>query len=429
MYYFDLTAFIRYNFRAFFKTKGTQYRLTPKRFFILLLTLIIYIPGELFTRICLLLDDIFFPGYRNQEIKNPIFIIGNPRSGTTYLHRLMYKDTEDFTAFTVWEMIFAPSVIQRKAIWGIGKVARWLGAPVSRWVKLINKPLNSGKGGSAHTLRLNEAEEDGHILIHSWTSESLWAIYPIPEEAVPYFLFDQEIPLKKRRRIMKFYKNLVQRHVYAHGGHQIFLSKNPSFTGKIASVTEAFPDARFINLVRTPFKAMPSMLDYMSTGWKLFCDPTEAYPYKDEFYKVMKYYYMYPVEFFQDKGDMVNFVMYDDLVHHTDEIMDDLYTWLHIEIPPRFQRIVAEEAYAMKQYHSPHEYSLEEMGLTEEKIYSEFEEVFSYYEFDNHSLELPDHIMFWEMKAWPKIWKTQRAKRKKSHQAFATDVGSTSVSA
>ncbi|HNH50053.1 MAG TPA: sulfotransferase, partial [Myxococcota bacterium] len=38
---------------------------------------------RLFIGLCLLLDPIFFPALAKKEVKAPIFIVGNPRSGTT----------------------------------------------------------------------------------------------------------------------------------------------------------------------------------------------------------------------------------------------------------------------------------------------------------------------------------------------------------
>ena len=46
-----------------------------------------------------LIDEIFYSGFHKKDIKQPVFIISNPRSGTTYLHRLIALDSERF-AFT-----------------------------------------------------------------------------------------------------------------------------------------------------------------------------------------------------------------------------------------------------------------------------------------------------------------------------------------
>jgi hypothetical protein len=39
-----------------------------------------------------LLDLVLFPRYRRAKIEAPVFIIANPRSGTTFLHRIMCLD-------------------------------------------------------------------------------------------------------------------------------------------------------------------------------------------------------------------------------------------------------------------------------------------------------------------------------------------------
>ena len=52
-----------------------------------------------------LLDHLFFPAYKKQKIVSPIYIIGNPRSGTTFTHRLISKDKR-FTYFELFHTIF-----------------------------------------------------------------------------------------------------------------------------------------------------------------------------------------------------------------------------------------------------------------------------------------------------------------------------------
>jgi hypothetical protein len=63
------------------------------------------------------LDRIFFSNYRKQPIDRPIFIIGNPRSGTTFLHRLLLG-AGGMAAFELWEMLF-PAITARKLLGGI----------------------------------------------------------------------------------------------------------------------------------------------------------------------------------------------------------------------------------------------------------------------------------------------------------------------
>ena len=58
------------------------------------------------------LDEILFRGYRDIEIRQPTFVLGVPRSGTTFLHRLLAHDPQ-FTTFSTWECFFAPSISER----------------------------------------------------------------------------------------------------------------------------------------------------------------------------------------------------------------------------------------------------------------------------------------------------------------------------
>ena len=37
------------------------------------------------------LDGIFYPRWRETQLGSPVFIVGNPRSGTTFLHRFMVE--------------------------------------------------------------------------------------------------------------------------------------------------------------------------------------------------------------------------------------------------------------------------------------------------------------------------------------------------
>lgn len=60
------------------------------------------------------LDRLVYPQVADQPIDRPIFIVGNPRSGTTFLHRLLLG-AGDTAAFELWEMMF-PAITARKLL-------------------------------------------------------------------------------------------------------------------------------------------------------------------------------------------------------------------------------------------------------------------------------------------------------------------------
>jgi hypothetical protein len=53
-----------------------------------------------------MLDHVFFPGLRRQEVRAPVFIIAPPRSGTTLTQKLMALDSERFVHAKLYQTIF-----------------------------------------------------------------------------------------------------------------------------------------------------------------------------------------------------------------------------------------------------------------------------------------------------------------------------------
>src|SRR5205807_8760539 len=54
------------------------------------------------------IDELIFPFYRQTEIKNPVFIMSQPRSGTTFLLRTLSLDDQTFFSLKhlEWRMPF-----------------------------------------------------------------------------------------------------------------------------------------------------------------------------------------------------------------------------------------------------------------------------------------------------------------------------------
>ena len=110
---FNLKLYLKTVKFAFFKSEGTPARLSPKSFFINLFIFLFWPAWVLSMRIAYLFDNLFYPEHQEQEVKEPVFIVGNFRSGTTFFHRLLTKDDQS-TSFTSFELYMAPSVVGRK---------------------------------------------------------------------------------------------------------------------------------------------------------------------------------------------------------------------------------------------------------------------------------------------------------------------------
>ncbi len=126
---FNFKLLIKVLYRTFWKTRGTNAQLTPKRLLIILIVFPSYVLIELINWIGLMLDAVFFSSYRSQKIREPVFIVGVMRSGTTFLHRLMARDEAHFTSMKHWEILFAPSIIQKKIFNAIGAADHFFWQP------------------------------------------------------------------------------------------------------------------------------------------------------------------------------------------------------------------------------------------------------------------------------------------------------------
>ena len=60
----------------------------------------------------MILDNIFFPSLISKKIKNSITIVGNPRSGTTFLHRYLIKNNIG-SGSELWQLIYTSVILQK----------------------------------------------------------------------------------------------------------------------------------------------------------------------------------------------------------------------------------------------------------------------------------------------------------------------------
>ena len=105
---------IRLLFNAFSWQKNSLRRPTLKRIFIILVVVPSMLLHILITRFFLWLDTIFYSDFKQKNIDKAVFIVGVPRSGTSFLLNLLANNQQAFTAFRLWELVFAPSIIQKK---------------------------------------------------------------------------------------------------------------------------------------------------------------------------------------------------------------------------------------------------------------------------------------------------------------------------
>jgi omega-hydroxy-beta-dihydromenaquinone-9 sulfotransferase len=342
----------------------------------------LFMLNGLINQACLLLDEMLFPRYRRTAVTMPVFIVGVPRSGTTFLHRLLARDEEQFTCMKLWELFFAPSIFQKKCWCALGMLDRCLGSPLSRMVRYWEEKAFN-QLGRMHVLSLFEPEEDELLLLSIFSSVFLSFAFPFEDAVRGLALFDRELPVHERERIMAFYKTCVQRHLYCFGRGRCFLSKNPAFSPKIESLYCTFPDARIICMVRSPFEAIPSSMSLLSYFCHVFTSPVEAFPMHAAIQEMLAMWYRYPLEQLAGKRTEQQAILkYDTLVRDPREIVHGLYQRLGCRLTPDYLKVLAEEAERARSYKSRHTYSLEQSGLSAERIREDYQDILERFGFE-----------------------------------------------
>ena len=85
-----------------------------KKYLFFILFLVFYPAFLIINRIFLFLDFILIPEFEKAKVKEPIFIMGVNRSGTTFFHKLLAKSNQ-FSTSNTWDLIL-PSLSLRKLL-------------------------------------------------------------------------------------------------------------------------------------------------------------------------------------------------------------------------------------------------------------------------------------------------------------------------
>lgn len=343
--------------------------LTPRRALVVVAFCVLFPVVELWVWAGLLADEVFFRGYRARRVKAPVFIVGNFRSGTTFLHRLLAQDTGQFCTMKMWEILFAPSVISRRVVGMIDRLQRLAGKVLGRWVAKIE--AGWARKNVTHKVSLNEPEEDDYLLMHIFSTLTVGLASGLTRLAAPFAHFDQQIPAEERRRIMDFYLACVQRHLHAVNDGLHYLAKNPALTPKLGSVFETFPDAKVIVLVRDAAETLASTASMMQITWSAVGAGGIDDPRREFLLSTAAHWYRYPRVIAKDAKEVV-FVKYENLVANPEKTVREIYERLGFVVTEEFARILAVETSKARGYSSRHSHSLAAAGIDEKRVAEEF---------------------------------------------------------
>lgn len=323
-----LTCYLGAWFGAFSKSGRV---LAPLRFRRLLFLSLTPLGFALFLLhgLCLTLDNLLYPAFRRTPIKKPLFVLGIPRSGTTYLHRQLARDTQ-FTTTSSWELLFAPAICQRRLLHTLAHMDSWIGSPGRRLRDRLIRSAGSGLD-AVHPIAADAAEEDYLALLPA--AGCFFASLAFPASSRLRDLSDLSLlPNIKRQRLLSHYHRLLQRHVYVHGGAQL-LSKNAAFASWAPYLQALYPDALLIVCIRQPEAALSSQLSSIQSALTVFA----SYPQRAAVSAVFSDHYG---RWFQLLAELAKksrvaplVIEQEHLRRHADAVMQLIYHQLSRDVP------------------------------------------------------------------------------------------------
>jgi omega-hydroxy-beta-dihydromenaquinone-9 sulfotransferase len=190
-----------------------------------------------------LIENVFYKKrIQTARVEKPVFILGHPRSGTTYLQYLFSRDPQ-FAYCSTFEGL-VPHVF---LIGGKGaQKAMQLLMPSTR-------PQDNVKISAS--LPVEEEFAMASISETSWVHGLYFpdSLIKVFDDEVVFSSADSAIKKHWQQRFLYYLKKISFKY-----GEKKLLLKSPANTGRLKEIFEVFPDARFVHIHRNPYDVFQS---------------------------------------------------------------------------------------------------------------------------------------------------------------------------
>lgn len=327
-------------------------------------------------KMCLLLDNIFFMNYQKVVIKEPVFIIGHYRSGSTFLQRFLEKE-RSLRSMTLGDVLM-PSILFHWLFKGLLNLS----------LKSLPGSMFNNEEGIGHKMGINLSEEEQSIFWFYLTGES-------PMLEISYMADSNKYHNRlhyeyngysgyETKKLIQFLKECYQRYLHRVGNGRI-LSKSPPFTCYMRTILDTFPDGKFIYLVRTPYEVIPSWLSLCKAQFiETFGESRiKKRMYKERYRQSVELYkYFEKVKDLNEFRHRIYYVNYDELMNNFEKVYTGILGFLGIKLTEDAEERIKEQGDKQRRYKRKHKVlDIEEFGLSNKDIRRDLEFVFERYGF------------------------------------------------
>jgi hypothetical protein len=294
------------------------------------------------------------PALAQTRLLNPLIVTGLPRSGTTFLHRLL-SSTENAKGVELYRLLYPvqeqPDLRKLKAL-------------------TIFEPwrLASGvyKMDAIHYMRPSLTDECNFGLRLTMRSMLFGAMSP----AYGYtnWLLEQD-----QQPAYDFYRKVVILFQRQMPEKRLTL-KCPYHVGWLPNLASAFPEADIIQTHRDPLEAVASYTKLMLSIHGLATNALDVKKTAENAYSQMNLFAQRSVDFASTaQGKRVFHLKYPRLLKDQDALVADIYAFFGLSLSAADVQTIKEFSAENRQYkHGRNPYSLEQFGFSPEQIKQSF---------------------------------------------------------
>ncbi len=310
------------------------------------------------------LEDFYqrHPEIDDEEVTDPIVIVGLPRTGTTMLQRILGSDPRLYPML-YWETRY-PVPLSDPLPPGPDPRIALARAEVAAMIAANPALL------SIHPWDAEAADEEGMLIEHSFHGY-FDAYADVPSYSDWLWQADQVPAYRHLQRMLKFIQWQKRRR---GAGARRWVLKAPHHLRQIDVLFEVFPGAQVIQTHRDPLETVPSSGSFIHNLRLVYMrnpDPARSGQQRSAIYargmiETMRYRDRTPTAPFLD-------VWFADTVGRPLDVIEAMYDFVHLDLPPDVEaRMQQHLEHNRRERRPPHSYSLEQFGLSEQQIRQDF---------------------------------------------------------
>ncbi len=309
---------------------------------------------------CMMLDHVLFPSLRRVKADRPIVLVGNPRTGTTFLQRFL-SDNGFGKGMNLFLMLY-PSLLLQK-----------LCKPVLPLLERVSPAKFHST--DAHETSLTSVEtDDVGVLFRYLDGFFMWGFFLAFEEEDLMYLVDPKVR-DTSERDFGWLSTLWTRSLALQGAERN-IAKLFSLSVRLPQFMERFPDAQVLYMARDPLAVFPSSMSLvvgvLDRAFGFWSKPEHI---RQRWFDRMYEGFVTLLRRFHDDWSngridksRVYVVRYDRMMRDFDVVMAEMCEFLGKDMTPELRETVRKRADKQRAYQSGHKYDLEKFGLSEEKI-------------------------------------------------------------